>query len=660
MSSMGVIRSSGCAAATRLSVRPRSECSFPITAIVSFQFRPTMSLFKSATMLESGTVGCSAKYSLPHSPFSSPLTVMKTRERLGRGVSREKASAASMTAVVPDASSSAPLQMESAPTARQAGLPGPATPMWSMCPVKNTYSCLSFGSLPSSTPMTFGADSRSSTRCRAGNVTVVSCDRRPGRGWCDPGPAHVRAGERFRGIGGPGEDHDGPRELAPGQRRERQQVHLRSRLERHRGPARDHESARGRVELLVEDAVPLQEAAAVPAGSQADALELAGDVRGHLLELGARRVATAHRVVGEDPDAAMNVAGHDGAHGALDGGRSLRGERARKQREPHVGKPTHATLSLSEGKGKTSASGLAAPQLRVATLGFVLGRVPLWQGAGLAPGRRWRGLRARRPLRGARLDLRATLRLAALAARRAHLGAHREGGPILTLRPIAAIRAVPPFSCVAAVRGARVVGPVGAVRPIGLAAMPVVVAGLAPTLTLVSRPARDVRTAARRGNDPDAPQVAPAYAALAPAIVVRGPLRHPRDEYVRAAAVLKDEARLGPVRPGEHHAGAAVITIGVVVRVVEHDDAEAHARVVVHRPQGIAHIGVAIVAQEPRIVVVAGGRKTRGVIIPSPGVGRGKSPPPAGPGARRSAPPPPPPASAPVPKSARPPAARPP
>ena len=50
--------------------------------------------------------------------------------------------------------------------------------------------------------------------------------------------------------------------------------------------------------VLPKDAVPLQEAAAVPTGSQPEALELAGDVRGHLLELGARRVATAHRVVG--------------------------------------------------------------------------------------------------------------------------------------------------------------------------------------------------------------------------------------------------------------------------------------------------------------------------------------------------------------------------
>ena len=59
----------------------------PITAIVSFQLRPIMSVFRSATMLASGTVGCSLKYSLPHSPRSSPLTVMKTSERRGRGVS---------------------------------------------------------------------------------------------------------------------------------------------------------------------------------------------------------------------------------------------------------------------------------------------------------------------------------------------------------------------------------------------------------------------------------------------------------------------------------------------------------------------------------------------------------------------------------------------
>jgi len=73
-------------------------------------------------------VGWSEKYSLPHSPRSSPLTVMKTSERLGRGVSSENASAASMTAVVPEASSSAPLQIESAPWARHPS-PAPGVPM---------------------------------------------------------------------------------------------------------------------------------------------------------------------------------------------------------------------------------------------------------------------------------------------------------------------------------------------------------------------------------------------------------------------------------------------------------------------------------------------------------------------------------------------------
>src|SRR6267378_8259377 len=117
------------------------------------------------------------------------------------------------------------------------------------------------------------------------------------------------------------------------------------------------------------------------------------------------------------------------------------------------------------------ASGLAPPQLRVATLGLVLGRVAPRHRARLAPGRRWRGLRARRALGSPRLDLRATLRLAGLDSWRAHVGAHRLGGAI---RPIAAVRLVPALSSVAAVRSARV-------------------------------PARDVRTVARRGNDPDAP-----------------------------------------------------------------------------------------------------------------------------------------------------------
>src|SRR5207245_9682645 len=75
------------------------------------------------------------------------------------------------------------------------------------------------------------------------------------------------------------------------------------------------------------------------------------------------------------------------------------------------------------------SSGLAPAQLGVAPLGFVLGRVALRHGTRLAPGRRWRGLRARRPLRGTRLDRRATFRLAALASPGARGRAHPPGGP---------------------------------------------------------------------------------------------------------------------------------------------------------------------------------------------------------------------------------------
>ena len=50
----------------------------------------------------------------------------------------------------------------------------------------------------------------------------------------------------------------------------------------------------------------------------------------------------------------MNVAGHDGAYGVLDRCRSLRGERAGKQREPHVGTATHVSRSLNEEKGTES------------------------------------------------------------------------------------------------------------------------------------------------------------------------------------------------------------------------------------------------------------------------------------------------------------------
>ena len=65
--------------------------------------------------------GCAAKYSEPHRPCSSPLTVRKIIDRLGRGLSCANASASSTTATVPEASSSAPLQVESSPDGTQVG-----------------------------------------------------------------------------------------------------------------------------------------------------------------------------------------------------------------------------------------------------------------------------------------------------------------------------------------------------------------------------------------------------------------------------------------------------------------------------------------------------------------------------------------------------------
>src|SRR6266480_2227318 len=69
MSSIGHMFSSGCAAPTRFSVAPRSECSLPIATIVSFQLRPIMSMLGSATMLLIGTGGWSEKYARPRDAY---------------------------------------------------------------------------------------------------------------------------------------------------------------------------------------------------------------------------------------------------------------------------------------------------------------------------------------------------------------------------------------------------------------------------------------------------------------------------------------------------------------------------------------------------------------------------------------------------------------
>src|SRR2546422_5039770 len=108
----------------------------------------------------------------------------------------------------------------------------------------------------------------------------------------------------------------------------------------------------------------------------------------------------------------------------------------------------------------------------------------------------------------------------------------------------------------------------------------------------------------RRRDDARATEVTTAHAHVAPAIVAHGPLAHPRDEDVRRLAVLEDEPGLGSVGAREDYPRAAVVPIRVVVRIIEHHDPKAHAGVIVGAPVRVAHVAVAVVAQEPRIVVM--------------------------------------------------------
>src|SRR5205807_1308985 len=134
-----------------------------------------------------------------------------------------------------------------------------------------------------------------------------------------------------------------------------------------------------------------------------------------------------------------------------------------------------------------------------------------------------------------------------------------------------------------------------------------VIPGLAGTL-----PSWEV--ARRRQN---AAQIATRHATSG--IVVDRALALARHEAVVAdsPAVLEDEPRLGTHRPCERGPAAAVVAVGVVVRIVEHDDAKAHARVRVGVPDRPRRIGVAVVAQEPGIVIVLLHVVRRDVVIPS-------------------------------------------
>ena len=108
----------------------------------------------------------------------------------------------------------------------------------------------------------------------------------------------------------------------------------------------------------------------------------------------------------------------------------------------------------------------------------------------------------------------------------------------------------------------------------------------------------------RRRDDASPPQVLAPDPGLAATVVVHRALPHARHEDVRALAVFEDEARLRPQGPREHHPRAAVVAIRVVIRIVENHDPEANAAVIVRAPIRVADVRVAVVAQEPRVVVM--------------------------------------------------------
>src|SRR2546423_2074801 len=117
-------------------------------------------------------------------------------------------------------------------------------------------------------------------------------------------------------------------------------------------------------------------------------------------------------------------------------------------------------------------------------------------------------------------------------------------------------------------------------------------------------------------NDARAAQISTADADLAPLVVVHGTRAHTRDEGIGCLAVLENEAWLWPERPRKNHPRRAIGAIGVIVWVVEHHDPKADAGVVVRAPMGVAHVRMAVVAQEPRIVVVSLDVIRRKVVVP--------------------------------------------
>src|SRR5207245_10461429 len=100
------------------------------------------------------------------------------------------------------------------------------------------------------------------------------------------------------------------------------------------------------------------DAAAVPARCQAQPPVFSSDVRCDFIQFLAMRVATPHRVVVYNADAAADVLGRDCARGCLRGGRRRRSRLGResngcwkKQKRKQTMRMTHGTDLWQERKG---------------------------------------------------------------------------------------------------------------------------------------------------------------------------------------------------------------------------------------------------------------------------------------------------------------------
>src|SRR3989449_9582405 len=255
-------------------------------------------------------------------------------------------------------------------------------------------------------------------------------------------------------------------------------------------------------------------------------------------------------------------------------------------------------------------SRLSALEFRLAP-GLIAPGVALRRGARLgtrlAPGRRGgRRLRARlRPRRVVPRLVRAVRPLgpvaAVLSVRRVLITG--VGGPSPPVRPVRMIRMIRVVRVVRMIGVIWTVPVIWTVRMIWTVGPPATALVVAPAALVAVGRSLLAPSDARRWDDPGSAEIPPPDSHVTAPVAGRRPLPHAGDEGLRALAILEDEARLGPQRPREHDPRAAVVAIGVVVRIVEDDDPEAGAGVIVGNPERISHIAVAVVAQKPRVVV---------------------------------------------------------